>query len=134
MKNERTTRMAWVLWALALVLGWGAAGEAAVPLGKRYVNVLHGFSFASPMGARRKHDFSRSRLISWTGRDKATGAIAWTLTVTHVAEVKSKDVPLGTYMNALVAKLKKEENFTIEASKLVRKTCGKRRYQFAGEV
>lgn len=114
-----TRRTTWMVAGLCVLVGvvalaaTPAAGE--VSLGKRYINVLHGFSFQPPAGAQRK---KKNRTISWTGIDPKTRAIAWTLTVSHVAEIGSKDLPLPKYMKALVAKLKKEENFNISSSEL----------------
>lgn len=99
---------------------WGGAawGGSPVALGKRYTSMLRGFSFRTPAGAQRKRDLSRRRLMTWTGRDQASGAVAWTLTVLHVVDTKTVDVPLKEYKDRLVATLKKEEGFETEKAVL----------------
>ena len=118
----RTDTVAKVVVGLCVSWVWSAsAGPAAgaAALGKRYVNGVYGFSFRTPAGAHRKRDLTKSRLMTWTGRDEMTGAIAWTLTVSHVREAKLTKVDLKTYKDVLAAKLKKDENFQIDVAKVI---------------
>ena len=109
-----------VVWALCVSLAWtAAAGQVGGgALGKRYINGVYGFSFRTPAGAQRKRDFSKKRLVTWTGRDERTGAIAWTLAVSHVREVKMTEADLNRYKDALVKTLEKDENFKIDLARV----------------
>lgn len=107
---------------MCVLSAWSTvAGQVGgrIPLGKRYINGVYGFSFRTPAGSRRKRDPSKRRLMTWAGRDEQTGAIAWTLAVSHVREAKMTQADLGVYKDALVATLKKEENFRIETAKVI---------------
>jgi hypothetical protein len=73
--------------AMSLLASWScglaaeAASQPAVPLGQsqRYFNLKEGYSLCPPADADRLQERAASRSITWTARDRATGAIAWTL-------------------------------------------------------
>jgi len=81
MLSGRTWMIVGVVGAV-LVRGASGAGLAGdFELGPRYVDPVNGFSLRPPARAERSREFSLSRLVRWSVRDKKTAAIAWTVTV-----------------------------------------------------
>jgi len=118
MSQRRTVRTIAIGACISALSACGLArADETVVLGKRYVDSLHGFSLRPPVGTERKRGFSPSRLVSWSRRDPASGAIVWTLTVLHATERK-KQIDLGPYSKALADKLRKEDNFKMESLEL----------------
>jgi len=104
------------VWAAGAILA-GATGSAlaakpSTDLGPRYIDKINGYSLRGPAGATRRREYSRSRLVSWTRRDTATGAVDLTLVVLKRAEVKKK-IDLKAYAKDLKRKLAREQQLFI---------------------
>ena len=119
MTNIRTILATFASVAAAIVfLGVpcpAAAAEPSTDLGTRYIDGINGYSLRGPAGAVRRREYSKSRLVSWTRRDKTTGAIDLTLLVLKRTEVK-KQINMKAYAAALRMKLAREQKLYITKS------------------
>ncbi len=90
---------------------------AKVELGARYTDEIRGFSLRPPTNVRRVRVSSRKRLVGWTRRDKATGAIRWTLEVLHVRQTPTT-MPLAKYAKAIAKELAKSNDFDVASTEV----------------
>lgn len=109
-----------------------AAPADQVMLGSRYIDRANGFSLRPPAGANRRTGGSPMRIVIWWDRDPARGAIAWTLSVLRAVE-QPAPTHLGEYTKALAARLEKQENFLIEADRII-SAAGKSAIDLRGTV
>ena len=119
---------------VAAVLGaaWAPAPAAgpSTELGTRHVDKINGFSLRPPAGAVRRREYSPSRLVSWTRRDKATGAIDMTMVVLKATSA-TKKITLKTYAAQLKTKLAREQQWYIDRA-LVTTVGGKGAIDLSG--
>ena len=99
------------------------AAEPSTDLGTRHVDTINGYSLRGPAGTARRREYSKSRLVSWTRRDKSTGAIDLTLTVLKVTNVK-KQIDMKAYAATLRKRLAREQQLYI-SKLIVTKVAGK---------
>jgi len=129
---RRVTQML-VIWGLtALASESGLANGHRVELGKRYCDPLYGFSLRPPAGAEKIRGASGARLVSWSRRDKQTGRILWTLSVSQALE-GNRDIDLQPYSRALAEKLRLEEGFKVGSVDLS-PVAGKKAIHFRGRA
>jgi len=112
--KQRTRLMMCVVTAVVLGTAWAPASAApSLELAARHVDKINGFSLRPPAGAVRRREYSPSRLVSWTRRDKATGAINMTLVVLKATSA-TKKIDLKTYAAQLKTKLAREQQWYID--------------------
>ena len=105
-----------------------AAG--AVPLGKRYVDAMHGYSLRPPAEAQRARESAAGQLVNWSHYDEQTGAIDWALSV-HRAVEANPPAELKAYADALAQKLLAEKDLKVETTELA-PVAGKAAIHFRG--
>jgi hypothetical protein len=115
---------------VALVLAVSSSILAQVPLDRRYVDRLNGFSLRPPAGTERQHTPVGSRLVSWVRRDPETEAIAWTLSVLRVVTDKP-EIDLDAYAKQLAERLETEDRMEIRLQRVAR-AAGQPAMRFAG--
>lgn len=107
--------------ALVSLLAMSSSSPAAaqtVELGKRYIDLSHGFSLRPPLDTVRRRGFSTARLVSWSRKEAKTGAILWTLSVRQIM-AKDKSADLRKYSRELETRLIREKKFMVESVKIV---------------
>ena len=113
--TSKWTRLA--LWAAAAAVPAGTVhpARAAGPsteLGLRYIDKINGYSLRGPAGAARQRGYSTSRLVTWTRRDRSTGAVDLTLAVLQREETKKK-IDLKVYAASLTRRLAREQQLYV---------------------
>ena len=115
------TRLAMTAWALVCGLTGAVHGEGnstAAPLGKRFFDLANGYSLRPPAGLDFKQEYSPSRLATWSARDDATGAIAWTFRVLRAVESDSYVEP-SAHVKTLRHRLEGKDKFKLESIELI---------------
>jgi hypothetical protein len=121
-----------VLLMVSLAFAAANAQETQIPaLAQRpYVDKLNGFSLRPPAQAVRIREKSASLLVRWEQRDAATGAIAWTFSVSRFEQANA-DLTLDQYAAALAQNLRQAEGFEVESTQLIER-CGKKSIMIQG--
>lgn len=112
-----TDRMRTV-WVLSALVTWGAcAGAQAaekVALAAPYRDQMEGFVLRPPADTQRIREPSRSRLVTWIRRDKASGAIVWRFSVIR-SRTNENVTDLRAHGKKLALQLKTDDNFLVES-------------------
>ncbi len=107
---------------VCLALAAPAAGQGVFPSPspspssrQRYTDSLHGFSILPPVGARVRRQTGATERVQFLILDPVTGQIRIRMSVLQGAEKNEEVTDLAAYGRALAAKLRKDQNFEIEA-------------------
>ncbi|HET6426888.1 MAG TPA: hypothetical protein VFJ30_00650 [Phycisphaerae bacterium] len=112
---------------LTMTLTWFAAaapGQTPPPvtpgrpaLAPRYVSVLNGFSICPPAETERVRETSRRRLVAWTQRDPATGAIRMSMEVIRTLQLPTTS-PLDQHARDIATRLLATSRLKVESTEI----------------
>jgi len=110
--------MVLVAWMSMVADAQAPAAEKSAGRTEEYIDLRAGFRVTLPSGLERQDMRSASQVVSWTHRDRKTGAIDWTISVNSMRAVGG--MTMRQQMDDITATLKEKEHFEIESATIIK--------------